>query len=232
MIRKKSFDEHMYRLLRENNLYRKKIPDGPDSLFKAFSDALYFTSAYSKEIQEFAVKHLTNLIATNRLPYHLLAFKGDTQLWKDYCNDPNRPDFNKHTVELISSLFKVKVLIYFITNDHYLSATVVNNNYDKQIELFRNSLGSYDVLYSGKFIAKAGLCQNVVFNIVDQALTGKLMPIRNLNGERYINFTHNNWLSEKKNLREEEGDRKNYHRRSLSSGNDQNLGEQEAVYER
>ena len=65
----------------------------------------------------------------------------------------------------MSLLFKVKVVIYHISEDSYLHATTVNYKFDKSIELIRTHGNHYDSVKSKKFMAHAGFCQNILFNV-------------------------------------------------------------------
>ena len=65
----------------------------------------------------------------------------------------------------MSSLFKVKVIVYHVTDDHHLGSIVINHRYTKTIQLIRGKNNHYDVVYSEDFMNRAGACQNVLMNV-------------------------------------------------------------------
>lgn len=84
---------------------------------------------------------------------------------KDFASNPHLPGFEKINLELVSLFFKVRVILYTMNEDHYLTATIFNNNYPNTIELLRTKTNHYDAIYSKLFINKAGICQNIVLDV-------------------------------------------------------------------
>jgi len=185
--------EQIDQLLENNNLMRKRLPEEKGSLLKAVSDSLYFTTNFHEETQQNLIKHLKNLIATNKLPPKMAMFKGNSILLKDFVMSPHLPGFEKINLELISSLYKVRVIVYGATEDNYLSSMIINQKYHKTIELLRTKNNHYDPVYSLDYMTKAGVCQNIILNLIDQALTGK-KDYKDLNKDNYINYEYNNWI--------------------------------------
>lgn len=205
--KKETHFDHITTILEENNLVRKQIPEGAGSLSKAISDSLYFTSHYHNEIQQFCIKHLHFMIAENKLPAHLNMFKGNSTLWKDFSAHPHLPGFEKIILELVSILFKVKVILYSVTEDGYLNATVINHQNDKAIELIRSHGNHFDSVRSKRFMAIAGICQNVLLNVIEQVVAGKTAPsasaFKDLNADAYVNLEYEAWLVSKEELAKE-----------------------------
>jgi hypothetical protein len=222
--KKESHFDHLTTILEENNLVRKQIPEGAGTLMKSISDSLYFTSHYQTEIQQFCIKHLKFLIANNKLPPRLNMFKGNSTLWKDFSAHPHLPGFEKVLLELVSLLFKVKVTLYHISDDHYLHATIVNHKFEKGVELIRTHGNHFDSIKSKKFIVAAGICQNILLNIIDQAFSGtkssssSTTTFRDINNDTYINLDYEHWLQQKDDLAKEGGLKiaKSRHKKSLS----------------
>lgn len=183
------YDEYVNALLQENGLYRKKLPKGPDSLMRAVSDALNFTSLQQKGIQQSLLTHLTQLIASNKVTPRLNSFQGSSTLLKDFANNPQLTGFEKTNLELVSLFFKVRVILYTMNEDHYLSATIYNNNFTKTIELLRTKTSHYDAVFPVEFIKKAGICQNIILNLIDRAMNGPSHQYKNINGDEYVNIT-------------------------------------------
>jgi len=190
---------------------------------KAISDSLYFTHHYQTEIQQFCIKHLKFLIANNKLPSRLNMFKGNSTLWKDFCAHPTLPGFEKVLLELVSLLFKVKVTLYHISDDHYLHATIVNHKYENNVDLIRTHGNHFDSVRPKKFMEAAGMCQNILLNIVDQALSGSKSSspspaFRDINNDNYVNLEYEHWTQQKDELAKEGGLKitKSRHKKSLS----------------
>jgi hypothetical protein len=192
-----AYTEQLENLLADNNLVRKKLPEEKNSLLKAVSDTLYFTPHFHEEIQQDLIKHLKTLIASSKLSSKLTMFKGNSILLKDFTMSSQQPGFDKINLELVSSLFKVRVIIYGITEDNYLSGMIINSGYKKTIELLRTKNNHYDPIYSADHIARAGICQNIVLNIIDQALNFKTDNFKDFNRDNYVNYEYNNWIASK-----------------------------------
>jgi len=184
------YDENVNALFEENGLYRKKLPKEAASLMKAVSDALYFTSNHHAYIQEILTKHLTQLIASDKLTPRLSSFQGNSMMLKDFCNSPQLPGFEKTNLELVSLLYKVRVVLYTMNEDHILMATIFNHNYLNTIELFRTKSNHYNAVFAKNFIEKAGVCQNIILNLIDQAVNGKTGNWKDLNKDDYVNITY------------------------------------------
>ncbi len=92
-------------------------------------------------------------------------FRGNSVLLKDFIMSPHLPGFEKINLELVSSLFKVRVIVYGTTEDGYLSSMIINSKYTKTVELLRTKNNHYDPVYSVDYINKATICQNIVLNV-------------------------------------------------------------------
>jgi len=184
------YDEQVESLFEENGLYRKKLPKGPDSLMRAVSEAIHFTPNKHHEIQEALIKHLTQLIASNKLTTRLNNFQGNSMMLKDYANNPQLNGFEKTNLELISLFFNVRVILYTMNEENHLTAAIFNNNYPKTVELLRTKAGHYDAVFAKSFIKKAGICQNIILNIIDKAVNGKSEGFKDINQDEYVNITY------------------------------------------
>jgi len=220
--RKEAQLDNLSPVLEENGLVRKQIPEGPGSLLKAISDSLYFTTHYNNEIQQFCINHLKFLISNNKLPPRLQMFKNNITLLKDFIAHPNLSGFDKAIMELVSVLFKVKVVLYNISEDNYLHSTVVNNKFEQKVEIIKSHNNHCDAVKSKKFMAAAGICQNILLNIVDNALNSSKTStpqhaFRDINGDNYINIEYESWVQQKDELlKEAMKTPKVHHKKSLS----------------
>jgi len=216
------YDENVNALFEENGLYRKKLPKGPNSLMKAVSDALFFTPHNNEEIQQSALSYLTQLIASEKLTARLSGFHGNSMMLKDFANNPQLSGFEKVNLELVSLLYKVRVILYTMNEDHILTATIFNNNYVNTIELLRTKTSHYDAVFPKSFIQKAGVCQNIVLNLIDKAVNGikPSAPFKNINNDDFVNITYESAMaavatSPKENLDQFRITR-GHHKKSLS----------------
>jgi hypothetical protein len=197
------YDEQIESLCEENGLYRKKVSKGPDSLMRAISEALHFTSNQNENIQQSLVKQLTQLIASNKLTSRLNSFQGNSMMLKDYANNPQLNGFEKTNLELVSLHFKVRVVLYTMNEENYLTAAIFNNNYSKTIELLRTKAGHYDAVFAKSYIKKAGICQNILLNIVDKVMNGtQAAQFKNINQDEYVNITYESSIASPPELKE------------------------------
>jgi hypothetical protein len=54
-------------------------------------------------------------------------------------------------MELVSLMFRVKVNTYYLTDDGFLGVKIINKNYNRVIEVFKDE-NHYDSVYSRDFI--------------------------------------------------------------------------------
>jgi len=189
------YDENVNALFDENDLYRKKLPKGPNSLMRAVSETLFFIPHKHEEIQQSVLTYLTQLIGSNKLTARLGSFQENSNMLKDFANNPRLPGFEKTNLELVSLLYKVRVVLYTINEDHYLTATIFNHNCTKTIELLRTKTNQYDPVFNKSFIKKAGICQNIVLNLIDRAVNGsRSSQLKNINNDEFVNISYESSL--------------------------------------
>lgn len=215
-------NERVVRLvLEENGLYKKRIPEGRNSLMKAISDSLFFTTRYHDRLQSQSIEHLKLLVENNELSQKLNHFRANSYLFKDYCDNPSLPGFENINLELISLIYKVQIKVYQVNFvDLTLNATIVNNKHRKKVELFKNvENDSYDTIYPSPQIKVVAHCQNIIFNLLN-GVQNNDFKWRNINNHVFINIEYENWakkmLLKKKNTNEESRVSKQKHKKSLS----------------
>eukprot|EP01017_Pseudomicrothorax_dubius_P003136 TRINITY_DN10378_c0_g1_i1.p1 TRINITY_DN10378_c0_g1~~TRINITY_DN10378_c0_g1_i1.p1 ORF type:complete len:467 (-),score=117.98 TRINITY_DN10378_c0_g1_i1:206-1606(-) len=136
-------------VLDQNDLLRKPLPKGPNSLARALSDGLYFNPSHAEEIQVLITDRLKTLIATNAMPPRLQFLNNNLGLWRDYANNPTLPGFEKITLEIFALIFESKVIVYNVSEDKYLHALVINQNkYKSGIELIKSSGNHFEAVFS------------------------------------------------------------------------------------
>lgn len=162
---------------------------------KAVSDGLFFTTKYHDRILKQCVEHLTELVLSNELSHKLKHFRGNSYLFKDYCDNPSLPGFENINLELISLIYKTQIKVYSVNMDDLtLNATIVNNNYKSKIELFKNTYGDrYETLYPIENIKNIAFSQNILFNMLNGVLNNDQV-YRNINNGIFINIEYENWI--------------------------------------
>ena len=64
-------------------------------------------------------------------------------------------------LEAVSIIFQVKIVIYFISEEFYLNSMIINNKFNKTVELMR--LGNhYDVILSNLKMETKKMCQSIL----------------------------------------------------------------------
>jgi len=176
-------------LLGENNLARKHLPKGPNSLMRAISDSIHHSPHLFANIQESLVNHLKEMVSkTIAFPRRLMLLFKNNVLIKDYFINPQLSGFEKVNLELASSLFQVKVVIYTITEDNYLAATILNTNYENTIRLLRNKNNTYNAVFPQPFLEKLEFCNSIALSIIENALSN----VKTSNPRGSVNINGNN----------------------------------------
>mmetsp|Transcript_26731 Transcript_26731/g.23680 ORF Transcript_26731/g.23680 Transcript_26731/m.23680 type:complete len:155 (-) Transcript_26731:1333-1797(-) len=147
-------------------------------------------------------------------------FKGNNMLWKDYSSNPSLPGFYNITLEIVSSLFKTKIVVYSVNDEGMMIAHMINNKHYKSIELIRNNKNHFDVIYSNEFMKKITEAQNIVLNIVDAAIDRQIpTQFQDMNRGEFINFELRRSMQKPSVDLTREAPRAR-HKRSLSDGLD------------
>ena len=66
----------------------------------------------------------------------------------------------------MSIIFQVKIILYTTTEDYYLASTIINTKFEKTIQIIRVQGCQFDPVYSKNFITNAGLCQNLILDVI------------------------------------------------------------------
>lgn len=72
---------------------------------------------------------------------------------------------------MVSNIFKVRIIIFIITEDCYLTSIIVNNGFEKTIQLFKHA-SHFDVLYDKNKIEAITIAQEIIQEV-------KLKPSKN-----------------------------------------------------
>lgn len=71
-------------------------------------------------------------------------------------------------MELVSQIFKVKIVIYNVTEDLYLTSLIINNRFERTIQLFKSG-SHYDVLYDKGKAEAIKTCQDLLYEVLSIA---------------------------------------------------------------
>lgn len=69
-------------------------------------------------------------------------------LLHSYCTNTSLPGFEKTSLELLSMIYRVRILVYNVSDEKHLNALIVNNNFTRTIEIIRTHGFNYATVYS------------------------------------------------------------------------------------
>ena len=132
------------------------------------------------------------------------------------------PGFENINLELISLIYQIKIKVYSINwDDLTLQAMIVNNGFEKKIEIFKNiDSDNYETVYPIDYMRTVSFCQNIIFNMLN-AVLNKEKKWKNINNNMFINIEYENWCKKmvtknKKALEEHTKILRPRHKKSLS----------------
>ena len=64
----------------------------------------------------------------------------------------------------MSLVFKIKIVVYSVKDQSVLQAFIINNSYEKQIELYLEN-GEYSPLYSGNYLEHSAISQQILYEV-------------------------------------------------------------------
>ncbi|KAL4469817.1 hypothetical protein ABPG72_022137 [Tetrahymena utriculariae] len=162
-------------LLHSNNLAIRPIPEGGSNLMRAVSDCLYFTTNKYQEIQALCFKYFQKLFQQKKLTRTLEKFYHNFQLLSDYCNNPELSIFDDVNLEVVSMIYKVKVIVFSVGDDSYLNSKQFNSkNHTKIIQLLWDD-GIYTPVYDEQFLDHAKMAQNFIYEVLGKVIDAELV---------------------------------------------------------
>ncbi|KAL4491813.1 hypothetical protein ABPG72_006068 [Tetrahymena utriculariae] len=135
-------------VLIDNNLEIYKTPEGQNNLMKSVSLALFNTIDHYEKIQQYCKKYIKHLIEQKLLSKKLEEFIQNERWVADYFTNPTLKCFERLNLELLSLIFKTKITIFTISQEHlFLKSTIYNNGFDIGIiNLYQPDQKHYDVV--------------------------------------------------------------------------------------
>ncbi len=90
---------------------------------------------------------------------------------------PSQKIKKKLNLELVSMLFKKKIVIYYISEEFFLNAILVNNNFEKKIEILRIGNNHYDTVHSKQQMQNIKQTQNLIYEVklINKTLINKII---------------------------------------------------------
>ncbi|EAS02977.1 cold-shock DNA-binding domain protein (macronuclear) [Tetrahymena thermophila SB210] len=134
-------------VLIDNNFEICKTPEGQNNLMKSVSLALFNTIDHYEKIQQYCKKYIKHLIEQKLLSKKLEGFIQNERWVADYFTNPTLKCFERLNLELLSLIFKTKITIFTISQEHqFLKSTIYNNGFDHGIiNLYQPDQKHYDV---------------------------------------------------------------------------------------
>ncbi|KAL4444489.1 hypothetical protein ABPG74_016782 [Tetrahymena malaccensis] len=134
-------------VLIDNNFEICKTPEGQNNLMKSISLALFNTIDHYEKIQLYCKKFIKHLIEQKLLSKKLEGFIQNERWVADYFTNPTLKCFERLNLELLSLIFKTKITIFTISQEHqFLKSTIYNNGFDIGIiNLYQPDQKHYDV---------------------------------------------------------------------------------------
>lgn len=68
-------------------------------------------------------------------------------------------------MEIISLYFKVKLIIYSVSEDNYLTSTIINNKFDKEVELLKTG-SHFDVVFEKERIEAIDISKKIIIDLI------------------------------------------------------------------
>eukprot|EP01015_Nassula_variabilis_P018942 TRINITY_DN3146_c0_g1_i7.p1 TRINITY_DN3146_c0_g1~~TRINITY_DN3146_c0_g1_i7.p1 ORF type:complete len:202 (+),score=13.91 TRINITY_DN3146_c0_g1_i7:157-762(+) len=155
-------------LLDENNLIKKPIPEGPKSLLRSLSDALFFTTTQAETMQEQCfqkVRDLDKWDESEKRSRLARQLKETSIIARDYMTNPSLPGFDNLTLEIVSLIYKVRIVKYSVCDEGYLASIIINNRFDKTIQIVRSRKCHYESVFAKDLLEKAAVCQSIVYDL-------------------------------------------------------------------
>lgn len=66
-------------------------------------------------------------------------------------------------------MFKVKIVVYWISQDFYIQSLIISNKFTRTVELLRTGT-VYDIIFSAAKFEIMGFCQDLVYDVSSFAI--------------------------------------------------------------
>ena len=188
-------------------LYVKKIPkvifmiitQDNDNVFRALSDAIYFTQSQFKEIKKNYISFLKNYSTVKELNMLLTMLTSYTNV-QDYIGSLIK-GYNTPLVDI--ALFCIftnsDIMINYMSPEGF-SKIELKLESSQCIRVYLSDEGTFDTLYNKSYIKDAGFCQAILFKVIFTLLQilspltdKKLPPV-----EIYQNLEYTQWKSDQR----------------------------------
>ena len=70
----------------------------------------------------------------------------------------------KINLELLSLVFKVRIVVYWISQDFYIQSLIISNKFTKAVEFLRTGT-VYDLIYTSSKFETITMCQDLIYDV-------------------------------------------------------------------
>ncbi len=176
--------EIIRRAIKDHGLWTKKASEGPSSLMRAASNAIYFTDTYHSELQAMLVGKFRSEVKTADNCLRHLIDKEDHNL---FLRNPCHPHFETLNLELLAQLFRRRIKLYYL-NGQILSTSTFMKKFPETIRIVKLGANNYVSATTDKLQDMYIECQNMVLSSIESALDNSSFVFQELNGGKLLNF--------------------------------------------
>jgi len=178
--------KYLRQIVSENKVWIKNAREGPASLMRALSSALYFTESRHAEIQAVA----TDFVLQN---YRVFQFKSlkpnDSAAIIRFSENPELSEFSTLNIEAVSMAYQVRIKLFYVQNNNFCSQVFYKKT-SKSCSIFRFNELFYAAVFDKKYKELADTAQNFVLSVVTAALERAPFEYRNHNKGHLINYDY------------------------------------------
>lgn len=175
---------------KENGLYVKRSPVESKSVFKALSNALYFTNKMAEQLQ---LHVLTHFINNFELFGEWHCFQTCESVLA-FLRAPHLPQYQKLLFQTITHCISRQVKVYYL-DQGFLSVDLFGPKCRRPVTIARIQAGHYSAVIKESKVSLFTDMQNYVLNIVEWALepTKREKSIIDLNKGVLVNYEWQSW---------------------------------------
>ena len=178
--------KYLRQIVSENKVWIKNAREGPASLMRALSSALYFTESRHAEIQAVA----TDFVLQN---YRVVQFKSlkpnDSAAIIRFSENPELSEFSTLNIEAVSMAYQGRIKLFYVQNNNFCSQVFYKKT-SKSCSIFRFNELFYAAVFDKKYKELADTAQNFVLSVVTAALERAPFEYRNHNKGHLINYDY------------------------------------------
>ena len=192
---KTDFDDFS-KILTENNFWIKKSAEGSNNLMRAISNCIYFTESQHQNLQKFAGQYFNENQTNN---FKFLKKNAQSGFLKRYYFNPDSPEFETISLELLSFALDCQFKIYFSVNDRFC-CELYNKKKPKTYRLFRTNSNTFHAIFKNSIQEISIMSQNIILNLVDRLFNKSGKITKPINKGKFVNFDFETSKKKSENL--------------------------------